>query len=306
MNELKIGFNMWLTLAIGSAFFLGFYDIFKKVSLNENAVLPTLFFSTVTASMVMLVVTLLSTGGLIENDNLIYVKSLSFEGHLKIILKTIIVLSSWILTYFAMKNLPLTVLAPIRATGPLWTLLGAFLLFSEQLNKLQLVGVIVIFIFFYLFSTAGKLEGISLRSNKFFWFLLLGTLFGSCSALYDRFLLRHLDVMVVQAYFTFYQTILLVPVLMLLWFPNRSKNTPFTWRWSIPFIGIFLLIGDYLYFYSISLPDSLISVISLVRRSNVIIVFLFGAIIYKEKNIWRKGIYLIGIVIGLILLILGK
>ncbi|VXD18821.1 EamA family transporter [Marinoscillum sp. 108] len=297
---------MWLILAFASAFFLGFYDIFKKISLNENAVIPTLFFSTVMASVIMLVLVVVSDMGYLTPDQLMYVPPVSGGDHLRIILKTVIVLSSWIFTFFAMKNLPLTILAPIRSTGPLWTMLGAFVIFSERLNFFQLAGVLVIFVFFYLFSTAGKLEGISFRSNKFIWFLIAGTLLGTCSALYDRYLLRQTDVMAVQAYFTFYQTLLLVPVLLLLWYPGRAKTTTFQWRWSIPFIGIFLLIGDYLYFYSISLPDSLISVISLVRRSNVLIVFLFGAIFYQEKNIRKKGIYLAGILLGLLLLILGR
>jgi transporter family protein len=296
---------MWLVLAFGSAFFLGFYDIFKKLSLNENAVIPTLFFSTVLASFIMLGFVVFSQLGFIASSSLLFVPEIDLADHLRILLKTIIVLASWIFTFFAMKNLPLTILAPIRATGPLWTVLGAFLIFSETLNAFQLAGVLVIFTFFYLFSTAGKLEGITFR-NKFVWFLIAGTLFGSCSALYDRFLLRQTDVMAVQAYFTFYQTILLVPVLLLLWYPKRKINTAFEWRWSIPLIGVFLLIGDYLYFYSISLPDSLIAVISLVRRSNVLIVFLFGAVFLKEQNIRKKGYYLIGIIAGLILLILGR
>ena len=297
---------MWLFLAIGSAFFLGFYDIFKKLSLNENAVLPTLFLSTVSASIIMIVVAGLSSMGVIDESQMLYVPPITGLEHIKIIIKTIIVLSSWIFTYFAMKNLPLTILAPIRSTGPLWTLLGAYLIFSENLNFYQLAGVAVIFTFFYLFSTVGKLEGINFTGNKYVWFLIAGTLFGSCSSLYDRYLLREMNVMAVQAYFTFYQTVLLIPILALIWYPKRAKNTAFDWRWSIPLIGIFLLIGDYLYFYSISLPDSLISVISLVRRSNVVIIFIFGAIFYKEKNIGKKGVFLLGIIAGLVLLILGR
>ncbi len=297
---------MWLFLAIGSAFFLGFYDIFKKLSLNENAVLPTLFLSTVSASIIMIVVAGLSSMGAINENQMLYVPPITGLEHIKIIIKTIIVLSSWIFTYFAMKNLPLTILAPIRSTGPLWTLLGAYLIFSENLNFYQLAGVAVIFTFFYLFSTVGKLEGINFTGNKYVWFLIAGTLFGSCSSLYDRYLLREMNVMAVQAYFTFYQTVLLIPILAFIWYPSRAKNTAFDWRWSIPLIGIFLLIGDYLYFYSISLPDSLISVISLVRRSNVVIIFIFGAIFYKEQNIAKKGIFLLGIIAGLVLLILGR
>lgn len=297
---------MWLILAIASAFFLGFYDIFKKLSLNQNAVLPTLFLSTVSASVVMLGFVVLSETGLIPEQHLAYVPGLSWEGHLKMLLKTVIVLSSWICTYFALKHLPLTIFAPIRSTGPLWTTLGAFIFFAERLTPLQFVGGGLIFLFFFLFSTEGKLEGFSFRSNKYVWLMVLGTLLGSVSALYDRYLLREMEVMAVQAYFTFYQTLLLIPILGLLWYPQRAKSTPFNWRWTIPFIGIFLLIGDYLYFYSISLPESLISIISLVRRSNVLIVFVFGAIFYQEKNIPKKALYLVGILAGLILLVMGR
>ncbi len=297
---------MWLLLAIGSAIFLGFYDIFKKISLQQNAVLPTLFFSTVAASIVMLVFVLLSEMGFIPADNKAFVPHLDIQGHIRMLLKTVIVLSSWICTYFALKHLPLTIFAPIRSSGPLWTTIGAFVFFSERLTPIQFVGGSLIFIFFFLFSTEGRIEGFSFRSNKYVGLMIAGTVLGSISALYDRFLLREMNVMAVEAYFTFYQTLLLLPILGLLWYPRRAKSTTFQWRWAIPFIGIFLLIGDYLYFYSISLPESLISIISLVRRSNVVIVFVFGAIIFKEKNIKRKAFYLVGILTGLVLLVLGR
>ncbi|REE01749.1 EamA family transporter [Marinoscillum furvescens] len=297
---------MWLLLAIASAFFLGFYDIFKKLALDRNAVLPILFLSTVAGSIIMLGFVLSSRTGLIPADHLAFVPTLTAQEHWLLVLKTLIVLSSWICTYFALKHLPLTIFAPIRSTGPLWTTLGAFVIFAERLTPMQFAGGALIFIFFYLFSTAGKLEGFSFRTNKYVWLMITGTLLGSVSALYDRYLLREINVMAVEAYFTFYQTLLLIPVLAIFWYPNRAKSTPFSWRWSIPFIGLFLLIGDYLYFYSISLPDSLISIIALVRRSNVVIVFIFGALIFKEHNIRKKGFYLIGILVGLVLLVLGR
>ena len=297
---------MWLLLAIASAFFLGFYDIFKKIALDKNAVLPILFLSTVAGSIIMAGFVISSESGLIPRDHIFHVPHLTTREHWLIVLKTVIVLSSWICTYFALKHLPLTIFAPIRSTGPLWTTLGAFIIFSERLTPLQFVGGGLIFIFFYLFSTAGKLEGFSFRSNKFVWLMITGTLMGSISALYDRYLLREMDVMAVEAYFTFYQTLLLIPILAIFWYPQRARSTRFHWKWAIPFIGVFLLIGDFLYFYSIALPDSLISIIALVRRSNVLIVFIFGALFFKEQNIKKKGLYLIGILAGLVLLVLGR
>lgn len=297
---------MWILLAICSAFFLGIYDIFKKLSLDKNAVIPTLFFSTLAASIFVAFPVLLSYFGILKPDQLLYVGGTTVGQQLQILLKSVIVVSSWILAFFAIKNLPLTIFAPIRSTGPLWTLFGALIIFDERLNAYQWLGTALVFIFFYLFSTAGKLEGIHFGKNKYVWFVILATLLGAASALYDRYLIREVDKVIVQSYFTFYQTLLLLPVLLLLWYPQRKKSTPFTWRWTIPLIGLFLLIADYLYFFSIELEDSLISVISITRRSSVVVVFLFGALFYKEKNITRKSIYLVGILIGVIFLVLGR
>ena len=41
---------MWLILAFISAALLGMYEVFKKLALNNNAVLPILFLNTVSVS----------------------------------------------------------------------------------------------------------------------------------------------------------------------------------------------------------------------------------------------------------------
>ena len=45
---------MWLLLAFLSATLLGFYDVFKKQSLKDNAVLPVLFLNTLFSSLIFL------------------------------------------------------------------------------------------------------------------------------------------------------------------------------------------------------------------------------------------------------------
>ena len=51
---------MWLLLAFLSAALLGFYDVFKKQSLRDNAVLPVLFLNTIFSSLIFLPFILLS------------------------------------------------------------------------------------------------------------------------------------------------------------------------------------------------------------------------------------------------------
>lgn len=298
---------MWAFAALLSAFFLGIYDIFKKSSLNGNAVIPVLFFATLTCTFIFLPVVIGSTFSPAFFASIgLYAPTLSFTEHLQVLLKSAIVVSSWILAFFAMKHLPISIFAPIRSTGPFWTFIGAIIIFNEKLNGLQWTGVFLTLLFFYLFSTAGKKEGIEFKRNKWIYFLIAGTILGAASGLYDKYIISRIDRIAVQAWFSFYQVAILLPVLLFLWLPNRQKSTPFVWRWTIVAIGFTLVIADFLYFWSISIEGSMISIISNLRRSSVMVTFILGAILFREKNLKEKGIYLVGILAGILLITLGS
>lgn len=298
---------MWGILGIVTAVLLGIYDIFKKTSLNNNAVFPVLLISVSTSALIF---TTFIVGSYISPDTFksinLYVPEISFSEHVQIFFKSSIVLASWITAFFAIKNLPLTIVSPIRATAPLWTLIGAIILFSEKLNALQWIGLLTTLTFFFLFSTTGKLEGISFRKNKWIWLIITATLLGSASSLYDRYIVREIDRFSVQTWSGIYQLAILLPIVIFFWYPTRKKTTPFQFRWTIPLIGIFLVLSDFFYFWAISYPESLISVLSGIRRSGVVIPFIFAAIFFEEKNVRKKGLYLAGIITGVILMALGS
>jgi transporter family protein len=298
---------MWALFAVFAAFFLGTYDVFKKTALNENAVIPVLFFSCLSSALLFLPLALISE--FVPhwlNTTSFYVPEIPYEQHRFIFLKSVIVTSSWLFAYFAMKHLPITIVTPIRATAPLWTLIGAIIIFGEKLELLQWIGLAITLIFFYMFSLAGKTEGIHFRRNKWVLFIIAATILGSASALYDKFLIANFNRLAVQAWFSFYQIAILAPIVLLLWYPNRKKTTSFKWRWAIPFIGIFLVLTDFIYFYALSFEDSLVSVISAIRRSGVVISFSIGAILFREHNLKRKGLMLLGILLGVFLLLMGS
>ena len=295
---------VWLILSVSSAFFLGVYEVTKKHALRDNAVWLVLLFGTFSSVIIFLPLIILSATGILTTENFFHVPVVNAREHFLIILKTVIVLTSWIFSYTSLKHLPITIASPIRATGPVWTLFGALIIYNEQINTVRWVGLMITLLFFFLFSTAGKKESISFKSNKWVWFAILGTIFSAASGLFDKFLIREIDRMSVQAYFSIYQVILLTPVVIII--RSTMKNPPkFTWRLSIPLIGVILVIADFLYFYALDYPDSLISVVSVVRRGSVIVSFLFGALLFKEKNIKHKAILLVGILAGIIILFLG-
>ncbi|MDD3489268.1 MAG: EamA family transporter [Bacteroidia bacterium] len=298
---------MWLFLALLSALLLGIYDVSKKVSVQGNAVIPVLLTSVLFSSALLLPFLLISR---LQPEWLsgtpFFVPVVDFETHLYLILKAVIVLSSWLFAYFAMKHLPITLASPIKATQPVWVVLGGVLIFGEKLNGYQTAGVVVTLISFFMFSFAGKKEGFSLRSSKWIWFIILATLTGAVSGLYDKYLLHRFDHMAVQTYYTFYQALIMALITLFLWAPTRKKTTPFQFRWSIALISVFLVSADFAYFYALTMPDSLISVVSTMRRAGVVVPFLYGAFVMHDKHLKLKVIDMIGVILGMVLLFLGS
>ena len=210
------------------------------------------------------------------------------------------------LGYFGMKHLPLTIVGPINATRPVMVLVGAMLVFGERLNLYQWVGVLLAVVSFFMLSRSGKKEGIDFKHNKWILFIVLASVLGAVSGLYDKFLMQRFDRMAVQSWYNIYQLFMMGGVLLLLWYPIRKRTTPFHWDWCILLISLFLSAADFVYFYALSLDDAMISIVSMVRRGSVVVSFLFGAMLFREKNLKSKVVDLALVLIGMFFLYLGS
>ncbi len=298
---------MWLLLAFLSAALLGFYDAFKKQSLRDNAVLPVLFLNTLFSSLVFLPFIVLSFAAPeVLRGTMFEMPVVGWETHKYIVVKSFIVLSSWVFGYFGMKHLPLTIVGPINATRPVMVLVGAMLFFGERLNLYQWTGVLLAVASFFMLSRSGKKEGIDFGHNKWIFFIVLAAVTGAVSGLYDKYLMTRLNPMLVQSWYNVYQVFIMCPVILLLWYPKRKSSTPFRWKWTIVFISLFLCAADFAYFYALSYEDSMISIVSMVRRGSVVVSFLFGALFFREKNLKSKAVDLILVLIGMFFLYLGS
>ena len=304
---------MWLVLAFLSATLLGVYDSLKKKALKDNAVIPILFLNTLFSSFIFIPFIFLSRETQLLDDTVFYVGSGGWELHKYIVLKAFIVLSSWVLGYFGMKHLPLTIVGPINATRPVMVLIGALLVFGERLNGWQWLGVSLAVTSFLLLSKSGKREGIDFKHDHWIYMIVGAAVLGAVSGLYDKYLMAPvseggvgLDRMMVQSWYNIYQCVLMFFMLVLLWWPKHKLTTPFHWDWAILGVSLFLSVADFMYFYSLSLPTAMISIVSMVRRGSVVVSFLFGALFFREKNLKAKAFDLILVLLGMVFLYIGS
>jgi len=298
---------MWLTLAFTSAALLGFYDAAKKKALTGNAVLPVLLLNTFFSALFLLPMIISAECGFGWFDGTVLAASPgTLSAHGLVLLKSSIVLTSWIFGYFAMKHLPITIVGPINATRPVMVLVGALLIFGERLNAFQWTGVALALVSLFLLSRSGRREGVDFRHNIWIIFIAVAAVAAVASGLYDKFIMSRLDPVFVQGWCNLYLFGLMSVVIGILWWPRRRTTTPFHWSWAIPLISVFLVLADFAYFYALHQPDAMISIVSMVRRSSVVVSFLCGAVLFRERNLRSKAVDLAFILVGMVFLWLGS
>lgn len=290
----------WTLPILASALFLGIYDVFKKHAVRDNSVMPVLFLATLSGTVFFMVL----TGAKMYFAPFKLCCTPEILG--LVFLKSLLVSASWAFVYYGLRELPVSIASPLRATGPFWSVFGAIILFGEIPHGMQYPGMILILAGYLLFTLIGKKENFSWHS-KGILFTMTGTLLGAGSALYDKFLLgtKHFDPVSLQFHFSWMLVVILGAALLIKHLFGSSSGK-FQWRWSIIATGVLLILADALYFYAVSQPDTRISILSLLRRSSVIIAFAVGGGIFREKHLLLKGAALAVILGGVAMLSLCK
>lgn len=296
----------WVFLSLISAFLLGFYDIFKKRTVVGNAIIPVLFYSTLISGLLFLPLIIIShlqpewfVGGFWKQ---LYVEPLTVRQHLLVFGKTALILVSWMFSYSAMKNLPITVVGPVNQLRPAISLLLLFAIFQENLTWTQWVGVVLALVSFYLMNRSGKLEGIHFKSNKWVYMLLASAILVALSGVYDKFLLsgESISPSTIQAWYTIYDFLMMAVMFFVIWRPKRSQQ-PFEWRGGIVFMAIFVSIADVIYLLGLKQEAAVIVLIPLILYGvRLLVSFAYGAIFFKEKNIRSKIIPLLMVIAALV------
>ncbi len=298
---------MWVACGILSALFLGCYDIFRKKALLSNSALAVLWLSILCSTVIMIAMLMLSQCGVITSDNaLLHVPTADIKTHIKLIIKAVIVLTSWIFGYHAMQHLPISLVSPMNATRPAWTLIGALVIFHEAINTWQWVGIMLTFgalAYIQYGDIKQHNQYLTIKNNIWLWCLVAAIITGALSGLYDKYLLGHINHNTVQVWYTIYQCILMTIIMLI--YHTKTQHT-ITWQWGIAFISLFLILSDYVYFYALTIPGSLISVLSTTRRMGFIVPFIYGITILHEPINRHKLLATLAIAASMIILLLGS
>lgn len=281
---------MWLWMTLASALLLGIYDIFKKQALKHNGVL-----------WVLLAATALSTLFLCP-----FLSAGPAEDHLRIILKAFLVTVSWVSGLIGLKLLPVTTVSTLKASRPFFVVIFSIVLFGERLNGWQWAGVALALLALTLLSGASRSEGIAFSKSKGVAAMAVSILAGVASALYDKKVISGMEPLFLQSWCNFYITLMLAACVLVKALHDKERRERFQWDWMLLVIAVFITGADMLYFFALKQEGALLSVISLIRRCSVVVTFVLGAIVFREKKIKEKAVDLAILLAGMALLLYGS
>ena len=296
----------WIALGLLAGLVLGTYDFLTKLALKEKTVLEAVFWCSVLGAAIWVPFFYFPSRHTESLRELgLYPSPLTKTEQFVLLPKSVMMVVTWILSYYSVKALPLSISAGVRASGPLWTALGAVILLSEQLTWWQWLGLAISMGSYYLFSLIGKKEGISFNKNGWVLCMLAATLLSSANTLYDKHILAtlHMDLAAVQAYSAVQRGA--IAVLLLPWvFRELELSSLLKRNWAVPAIAFTYILAEFIYLASVQSEGALISVISVLRRTNLIMVFALSAIFFKENFIKQKTVAIVGVLVGIFLTIL--
>lgn len=285
---------MWIWLVLLYGVLKGCREICKKKALETSSSVE-----------VLLIYTLVSF--LMVCPDVKNAMGLSPKFYLLVALKSFIIFLAWILSFVAIKKLPLSMYGVLDLSRVLFaTLLGVTVL-GERLGPIHIAGLILVCAGLLLLKFKPVYEKSKQEIGKekkyaasIVIVALISCMLNSLSGLMDKILLKDINSSQLQFWYMLFLSILYI-VYALIGKQKISLKRALTNKW-IWILAIMFVIADRALFIANEMPESKVTVMTLIKQSGAIVSILAGKFVFKEKNVTHKlicaGIIIVGIVLG--------
>lgn len=284
---------MWIWLVLVYGVLKGCREICKKKALETSSSIE-----------VLLIYTLVSF--LLVCPDAKNAMGMEPKFYLLVALKSFIIFLAWILSFVAIRKLPLSMYGVLDLSRVLFaTLLGVTVL-GETLSPIHIVGLILVCAGLLLLKFKPVYEKEKIETGKekkyaasIIIVALISCMLNSISGLMDKILMKDINSSQLQFWYMLFLSILYI-IYALLGRQKISLKRALTNKW-IWILSIMFVIADRALFVANSYPDSKVTVMTLIKQSGSIVSILAGKFIFKEKNVTHKLICAFIIIVGIVL-----
>ena len=273
----------WMLLVLVYGLLKGAREIVKKKSLERSSVIEVLFFYTLFAFLLVVPD--------VKNAMCVDVTMLPWVA-----VKSFVIFVAWILSFKAIKKMPISLYGILDLSRVLFATILGIVVMKEETSPGQLTGLLLVAAgLLMLKKKKGEPEKVE---RRIVLFALLSCMLNAVSGLFDKILTKSITSAQLQFW---YMLFLVLFYLLYLVFDKAKvdikKSVKNYWIWLL---AIMFVIADRALFVANSMPESKITIMTLIKQSGCLVTILAGKFIYKEKNIGYKLLCAAVIVIGIV------
>lgn len=317
---------LWIMLTLFYGVVKGVREIVKKKSFEKSTLMEVLFFYTL-IGFVLLLPTAKDVGGM----------TLPLYGLVAV--KSFIIFVAWLCGFKAVKEIPISVYGVLDLSRVLFSTLLGVLVLHETLNGNRIAGIVLVASGLIALrfekpwrerreakkaQTAGEVHSAEELSEEggggetthpahvepkekgnpilFIVMAFLSALLNAMSGTMDKVLTRDVTPAQLQFWYMFFLVLMYAAYILVtrtkMDVKRALKNY---WIWILSILFIF---ADRALFIAAQIPDSKVTVMTLLKQAGCIVTILAGKFVFKEKGIGYKlccaALIIAGIVIGAI------
>lgn len=280
---------MWILLTLLYGVLKGVREIVKKKALEKNSTIEVLFMYTLLSFLLVLPDAKAAMG--MEPKFYFYVA-----------IKSFVIFLAWMFSFQAIGRMPISLYGVLDLSRVMFaTLLGVFVL-HESLGVSQAAGL--------LFVSAGllllKYRPRGMRStsdgqaveSRYVVMAFASCLLNAVSGLLDKLLMKDINSSQLQFWYMFFLVLLYLLFILAARVPVNIKSAAHNkWIWLL---SILFIIADRALFIANGIPDSRVTVMTLLKQAGCVVTILAGRFLFKEKGTTHKMICALIIVAGIV------
>lgn len=276
----------WIIYTFLYAIFTGLFQCAKKKSVEKNSIYEVL--ATFTLISFLLVAFNTKDALNIEPQYL-----------LMILGKSAIIVIAWLLSLYAISKMPVSLYSVMNLSRIIFSIIMSIIFLGETVTITTLLGMIIVITGLILVNKISNKDEQKETSLKVIVILLIACLLNSVSAIIDKKVLGHITSGQLQFWFLLFLTTMYWMIILIkrkkINFKNLKKN------YWIPITAICLTVGDRFLFFANEIPESQVSIMTLIKQISAIELIILGKILFKEQNIKKKLICSTLIIFGIAL-----
>ena len=281
--------SSWIVLTFLYGMCKGFFDCAKKKASQKNSTHEVLGFFTLFSFLLAA----MSCKNVLD---------ISYTSLLIIFFKSSICVIAWILSLNVMRKISVSLYGVTNVSRVLFSILLGVLIFNEQLTFLKFIGIIIVIIGLICMNIISTDTKNKKKSFKYILILLIACFLNSIASIIDKGIMSYVTPSQLQFWFLLFSTI----IYWILIFIKKEKINfkSIKNNYWILLASIFLVFGDKLLFIANNIPESKVTIMTVIKQISTIEIIILGKLLFKEKNILKKLLCSILVILGIVLTII--